>query len=292
MAQSSTIINDGNGAQVLTAINAALETVKTMSSGPSAPASPVAFMLWADTVAGKMKQRNSANNGWVDLWDFNVSGISGSVVSQQVFTSVGASTWAKPAKGTIAKIQVWGAGGGYYPHASLGAGGAGGGYSEKWILLSALAATESITVGNGGTAGQAGGDSTFGGKVTAQGGKAHVYNSVIVGTGESAYTRQWYSANGGPPENLSALDTAFNGGDAGYSQSGSAIYTVVDGKNALYGGAGGGTYSGGSGTSSQPGLSAYGGNGGAVNASGAAPGGGAGYGGTSGGRGQVIVTVF
>jgi hypothetical protein len=43
----------------------AMETLRTLNSGASAPASTVAYMLWADTTAGYLKIRNAANTAWV-----------------------------------------------------------------------------------------------------------------------------------------------------------------------------------------------------------------------------------
>jgi hypothetical protein len=58
---------------------------------------------------------------------------------------------------------------------SFGAGGGGGGYSERFILASALSASESVTVGAGGSAvtgaaGGTGGTSQFGSLLSATGG--------------------------------------------------------------------------------------------------------------------------
>lgn len=81
MSQNSLIIADGNGAAVLAAINAALDTLKTVNAGVAAPSAPSAFMVWADLSTGKMKMRNASNNSWVTLWDLstglmgNTSGI-------------------------------------------------------------------------------------------------------------------------------------------------------------------------------------------------------------------------
>ncbi len=59
--------------------------------------------------------------------------------------------------------------------ASVGGGGGGGAYAEHFVLASALGASETVTVGDGGTgvsgvAGNTGGDSSFGSFVTANGG--------------------------------------------------------------------------------------------------------------------------
>jgi hypothetical protein len=45
--------------------NNALQALATISSGATAPATMFAYMLWADTTSGLLKQRNAANNGWL-----------------------------------------------------------------------------------------------------------------------------------------------------------------------------------------------------------------------------------
>lgn len=50
-----------------TSIPNALEALRTVHSGSSAPSSTVAYMLWADTSAALLKQRNAANDGWIVL---------------------------------------------------------------------------------------------------------------------------------------------------------------------------------------------------------------------------------
>jgi hypothetical protein len=46
---------------------AKLESLRTLFSGATEPASKVAYMLWADTALGLLKQRNAANSAWVVL---------------------------------------------------------------------------------------------------------------------------------------------------------------------------------------------------------------------------------
>ena len=79
---------------------------------------------------------------------------------------------------------MWGGGGG--GEATSGSsnsvgGGGGGGYKQKWFSASELGATETITIGVGGSAGVAapgtfadgghGGNTTFGSHLTAYGGE-------------------------------------------------------------------------------------------------------------------------
>ena len=70
-----------------------------------------------------------------------------------------------------------GGGGGAASDESTGGGGGGGGYTEKFFLVSALGASETVTCGAGGSgsapgdnAGSAGGDSSFGSLLVATGG--------------------------------------------------------------------------------------------------------------------------
>jgi len=49
-------------------INDAFGAIKSNNSGAAAPASTGAYLFWADTTTGLMKQRNAADNAWVSLW--------------------------------------------------------------------------------------------------------------------------------------------------------------------------------------------------------------------------------
>lgn len=50
-----------------TTVNDALEALRTLHSGTTAPTSTVAYMLWADTTDGILKIRNAADDGWVHV---------------------------------------------------------------------------------------------------------------------------------------------------------------------------------------------------------------------------------
>lgn len=45
----------------------AFDALLTNFSGTAAPASPVAYMMWADTTTGLLKQRNAANSAWITI---------------------------------------------------------------------------------------------------------------------------------------------------------------------------------------------------------------------------------
>lgn len=49
------------------AVNASLQALAGNNSGASEPTTPYAYMFWADTTTGLLKQRNAANNAWITL---------------------------------------------------------------------------------------------------------------------------------------------------------------------------------------------------------------------------------
>jgi len=66
-SQNSLIVPDGTGAAVRAGFNNAIDTLNTVNSGPSAPGTTEAYMLWADTTNNLLKQRNAANSGWITI---------------------------------------------------------------------------------------------------------------------------------------------------------------------------------------------------------------------------------
>lgn len=252
-------------------------------------------------------------------------------IDPQTFNSSG--TWTKPtgyATDSRVLIQAWGAGGsGGKGSASWNAGGGGGGgYIERWLNLSQLGATETITIGAGGTtrtttgAGTAGGNTTVGSLVTAYGGGPGMGSGTANGgPGSGGGMTSAGTAGVTAGTNLPGKPYIMAGYDAtngAYYQGGSAWLVTAATPDSIYHGGSGGAgstsgcgggnsvYGGGGGGGSALNVNAAGtslfggngGNGGATPAAGTQPGGGGGAGTNgaasngAGAAGRVIITVF
>lgn len=64
-AQDDQSVANAAGATVRADINANLQALVTNSSGAAAPGTTWAYMWWADTTTGLLKQRNAANSAWI-----------------------------------------------------------------------------------------------------------------------------------------------------------------------------------------------------------------------------------
>ncbi|HEX2859531.1 MAG TPA: hypothetical protein VHP58_04995 [Alphaproteobacteria bacterium] len=240
-------------------------------------------------------------------------GVSLKPANRQSFT--GSGTWTKPSgysTSAMAYIQCWGGGasGGRGTTMSFASGGGGGGYSERWVLLSSLGSTETVTIGAGGAAktsqgaGNAGGNTTFGSWLTAYGGSpgGDVQSSnppPFGGSPMSQAAKQtsridsggtyYYCGAVGPYEGGSGIgspcaapeasmaNSIYGGGGGGQATTTAALRAGGSSTNGGAGGAGGS----GSGVAGTAGTQPAGGGGGAVNANSGA-----------GAAGQCNVMVF
>lgn len=241
-------------------------------------------------------------------------------INVQQFTASG--TWTKPAgfsPSSRVLMQAWGGGGGGFKGTNFGSGGGGGGYHERWLTLSAMGATETITIGAGGTGGTsatAGGNTTVGSLLTAYGGAAGTAGQGGGGGGQlsagsNLTVGTTYNSPPGNPRILNYWDPStslpyWQGGGSttnntvdycsAFMHGGGGGASTLAGGTSVWGGGGGGGYNAGA-----AGSSSFGGAGGAGSSAGTAgsgtqPGGGGGgtSTGTAGGgaAGQVIITVF
>ncbi|MEO1950879.1 hypothetical protein [Thioclava sp.] len=58
-------VEDSDGLTFIAQLNALFSAVKTLNSEATEPADQSPWMMWADTSAGKLKVRNSANTDWL-----------------------------------------------------------------------------------------------------------------------------------------------------------------------------------------------------------------------------------
>ena len=71
MATHDYIISNGTGSVIRADINNALSAIVSNNSSNSEPATKYAYMWWADTSAGLLKIRNSANDDWITLFQLD-----------------------------------------------------------------------------------------------------------------------------------------------------------------------------------------------------------------------------
>ena len=238
------------------------------------------------------------------------------IVQQDIFAASG--TWTKSVDVVdtdIIVVDLWGGGGGGSSSTSAAntfRGAGGGGHNRLFLLSSILAATETVTVGAGGTGnptsngnGTSGGTSSFGNYGVAGGGLFAQNGSGGVGGGNGGFSNKGYR-----PLRGSYFGDKWRGGefaiangretiDSHHGGGGGSEYNSQPGYS-MWGGAGSrGPYTG---TPGAAGISLYGGNSGlsAVNPStptaGEVPGGGGGCGqsiaSANGGRGEARVYVI
>jgi len=76
MSQKSFNITTGDantGVTMRAEINASLQALASVSSGPTAPTTTYACQLWGDTANNLLKMRTVANDGWVIIGDLDIA---------------------------------------------------------------------------------------------------------------------------------------------------------------------------------------------------------------------------
>ncbi len=71
MATHDYVIANASGAAVRADLNNALAAIVSNNSNASAPATTYAYQWWADTTAGQLKLRNSANDAWITIQELD-----------------------------------------------------------------------------------------------------------------------------------------------------------------------------------------------------------------------------
>ncbi len=67
MSQHDMNLANADGATFRADANSALGALVSLSSGAAAPTTTFAYMLWADTTNGLLKQRNAGDSAWITL---------------------------------------------------------------------------------------------------------------------------------------------------------------------------------------------------------------------------------
>lgn len=269
---------------------AATNTGPVTLSLNGATAQPVVAASGAALTGGALVAGTRALLEWVGTaFRVLVGAKEGAAAGPYRVTFTASGTWTVPtgyADDARVVIRAWGAGGG--GSTASGAGGGGGGaYVERHLRYADLAASYTVTIGAGGSAGTAaaiGGNTTVGSLITARGGGGG-NNLPAGGGGGGALSAGAVPAAGtmgggtGGTSGVAALDalTIWGGG-------GGAISNGQPGR-AVWGGGGGAGQAGAAG-----GASLWGGSGGSPGNAGVAPGGGGGHN-AAGARGEVRIEI-
>ena len=86
MATHDYVIANGTGAAVRSDLNGALAAIVSNNSSASEPAPTYAYMWWADTTTGLLKQRNSANSAWITIGTLGSTNLGLATLASPTFT--------------------------------------------------------------------------------------------------------------------------------------------------------------------------------------------------------------
>lgn len=144
--------------------------------GALIPSSVTLGLYWLNSVDNNNTNPDSGGSNWIAIAlsptlhgraiFFRFGGVQQVSLNGAAFTTVGAGSILVPASGIFTNRQLWGGGaggGGSSAAGAAGSGGGGGGYSEGYIGGLTPGASQTVTIGLGGTAGNGGGSPTDGG---------------------------------------------------------------------------------------------------------------------------------
>lgn len=86
MSQGSLSIPNQSGAGFRSDVNANLQALGTLQSGATAPTTTYAYMLWADTTAGQLKQRDASNASWIVIGTLGSTNLGLATLASPTFT--------------------------------------------------------------------------------------------------------------------------------------------------------------------------------------------------------------
>jgi hypothetical protein len=199
------------------------------------PSSALSFggMIIYETDTLHLLVRNAGNSAWLSVI------VQGTPTTKQYFFSTG--TWTKPVGCIAIDVEVQGGGGGSggigatgVSQTSLSGGAGGGGYSRKAYSTGALAATETVTVGAGGSAGSSGG--TTGG---TGGNSSFATGKAYVTTANGGFGSTGSAAGAGSGTLQGGLGGSASGGDLNIpgGAGGNGVYSASLSMGTGYGGA-------------------------------------------------------
>lgn len=80
------VISNGTGSAVRSDLNNALAAIVSNNSSATAPATTYAYMWWADSTTGLLKQRNAANSAWVAIGTLGSTNLGLATLASPTFT--------------------------------------------------------------------------------------------------------------------------------------------------------------------------------------------------------------
>jgi len=94
MSQHDQVLANQAGAAFRSDLNDALAALWNLSSGATEPATKTAYMFWADTTSGLLKQRNAANSAWLNVGLMAAHGLGMMGTSTVAAHATTADIWA------------------------------------------------------------------------------------------------------------------------------------------------------------------------------------------------------